>query len=294
MREWRVVPSGEPSDRASYELKRCDACGTAATSEPAPEDAYETGAYTPVPPRLARPVRGLKRWAQRLVTRILRRGGVRPAARILDAGAGAGALVDLLRRAGYDAYGIEPRRREAGAAPVLAEAVEEHRASDVDAVVMWHVLEHLDDPRAAVAKAAEWLRPGGHLLVGVPNIASLQAALAGGEWFHLDVPRHRTHFSARGLRTLLDRSGFVVVRERHLVAEHNPLGMWFALLTRIGMTPGFPFHLLKRNAPVTARDVGILLVAGPLLLLPALVVELVAAAVRRGGTVAVLARRQDA
>mgnify|MGYP006184259973 CR=1 FL=1 len=41
---------------------------------------------------------------------------------------------------------------------------------------------------------------------------------------------------------------------RHLVIEHNVHGMWFALLTRLGMTPGFPFHLLKRNVRPRARD----------------------------------------
>ena len=29
-----------------------------------------------------------------------------------------------------------------------------------------------------------------------------------GRWFHLDLPRHRTHFSPRGLELLLRREGF--------------------------------------------------------------------------------------
>jgi hypothetical protein len=94
------------------------------------------------------------------------------------------------------------------------------------------------------------------------------------------------------MRQLLERAGFQVVRERHLVPEHNFHGMWFALLTRLGMTPGFPFHLLKRNVRPGARDLGLLLFAGPLLLVPAFVLELLAAAVRRGGTIAVVARVQ--
>jgi hypothetical protein len=69
--------------------------------------------------------------------------------------------------------------------------------------------------------------------------------------------------------------------------------MWFALLSRLGMRPGFPFHLLKRNAPRRARDLVLLFVAGPVLLVPAVALELLAAALRRGGTIAIVATAQD-
>jgi len=127
-------------------------------------------------------------------------------------------------------------------------------------------------------------------VVGVPNVASLQSRIAGGEWFHLDLPRHRTHFTVTGLTAALEAAGFHVERVKHVVLEHNLHGMWFALLGRLGMTPGFPFHLLKRTVRARPRDVALLLVAGPLLLPVALLLELAAAAARRGGTIAVVAR----
>jgi hypothetical protein len=161
-------------------------------------------------------------------------------------------------------------------------------------VVLWHVLEHMPVPAATLERVRGWLAPRGVVLVAVPNLDSLQARLAGPKWFHLDLPRHRTHFTARGIRELLARTGLEPVRVYHLVPEHNFHGMWLALLGRLGMTPGFPFHLLKRNVDMSARDIVLLLVAGPLLLLPALLLELLAAALRRGGTIAVVARRQDA
>jgi hypothetical protein len=66
--------------------------------------------------------------------------------------------------------------------------------------------------------------------------------------------------------------------------------MWFALLTRAGMTPGFPFHALKRNAPLKARDLVLVAIAGPLLLPVAVVLELAAGATRRGGTIVMAGR----
>jgi predicted SAM-dependent methyltransferase len=209
-------------------------------------------------------------------------------------GAGPGRLVEALVSAGYDARGIEPSRRSAALAHQAGRAVEQHGISShsdsgLDAAVMWHVLEHLDDAPGALATVRSWLRPGGLLLVGVPNAASLQAQIGGDAWLHWDVPRHRVHFTADGLSRLLGRSGFDIVRTHHFVAEQNLHGMWIAMLTRMGMRPGFPFHFLKRNIDVQARDVALTALGVPLL--PgAVLLEAGATLVRRGGTVAAVAR----
>jgi hypothetical protein len=75
-----------------------------------------------------------------------------------------------------------------------------------------------------------------------------------------------------------------------MVWEHNPAAMWMALLARVGMTPGFPFHALKRNVALRPRDLAITAAGAPLLPV-AVVLEAVAAGLRRGGTVAVVAQR---
>src|SRR5207248_2019375 len=139
--------------------------------------------------------------------------------RLLDAGAGRGRFVAAARVAGYDARGIEPSTRGVEAAReiygvMLEQAgIEEAEVEpgSIAAVSLWHVLEHVEDPGSALRRIAGWLAPGGALLVGVPNLASLQARLGGPRWFHLDLPRHRTHFTAAGLQALLTRSGFEVV-----------------------------------------------------------------------------------
>jgi SAM-dependent methyltransferase len=292
------VPGSEPSDSATYDVVRCGRCGTAVTTVVPPRDAYATGLYSPDEPRLARLVRAVMRALLAQVRRLLRAAGLPAGARVVDVGAGSGLLVEALRESGFDAYGIEPAprgvdRARAAGRPMLPERVEEHEASELDAAILWHVLEHVADPAGALGRVHRWLRPGGLVLVGVPNVMSLQAAIAGDDWFHLDVPRHRTHFSLPGLRALLEQAGFEVVAERHLVVEHNLHGMLFALLGRLGMTPGYPFHLLKRNVPLRGRDLALLLLAGPVLAVPAILLELAAALARRGGTVAVVAQRRS-
>ena len=292
---WRSIPGGEPSDGREYELDRCASCGTAVTegTPPAP-DAYESGQYSAAAPRMAGPVAAFQRFVTRQPVRFLRRAGLEPGARVLDIGAGPGRLVAALGDAGYDATGIEPSRRSAALAHQAGLRVEraglyEHAESRLDAAVMWHVLEHLDDPPTALVTVRGWLRPGGLVLVGVPNVASLQAEVAREGWLHLDAPRHRVHFTADGLKRLLVRSGFEVVRTHHLVLEQNLHGMWFALLTRLGMRPGFPFHFLKRNIDARPRDLALTALGLPLLPVAALM-ESGAALTHRGGTVAVVAR----
>ena len=274
---------------------RCSGCATGVTAGPAPgPGAYEEGVYALRAPRGRALVRLLQRATVAQPARALRSAGLQPGGRVLDVGAGTGRLVEELRRRGYDAYGIEPSERslaiaEAAGRPVIRGAIEEHEESGLNAAALWHVLEHLDEPLSALVRVRSWLRPGGFLLVGVPNLASAQARVAGDSWLHFDVPRHRVHFTPDGLVTLLGRAGLEPVRTDHYVWEHNPAAMWMALLSRAGMASGLPFHLIKGTVSASPRDLA-LLTAGVPLLPVALGLEAVAAALRRGGTMSVVAR----
>jgi SAM-dependent methyltransferase len=221
-----------------------------------------------------------------------------PPAHLVDVGAGRGRFVAAARRAGYDARGLEPDPARAAAAARAGVALEVAGVEDagvaagsVEAVTLWHVLEHVGDPDAAVARVASWLTPGGGVVVGVPNLASLQARLGGPRWFHLDLPRHRTHFTPAGLEALLRRHGLEPVSTHHVLAEHNPFGMWQSLVNRLTPTPSYAFNLLKRAAPVRAVDLAVTLAALPLAPL-AVGLEALAGLARRGGTIAVVARRR--
>jgi SAM-dependent methyltransferase len=290
---WREAQSAEPEIAEGFLLLRCVACGSARTAGPPLPAAHETGAYGPGSPlaeRLAAPI--LAAFDRRRLALVRRT--VAPPADLLDAGAGRGRFVAAAARAGYSARGIEPARRgaETGGAAVQRVGIEDAaiERGSLDAITLWHVLEHLEDPGAGVARLAQWLRPGGVLVVGAPNLAGLQARLGGARWFHLDVPRHRSHFTARGLTVLLERQGLEVVAVHHVLAEHNPYGMWQTLVNRWTRTPSYLYNLLKRNAPARSTDLTITLLALPLLPVAALL-ELVAGWARRGGTVAVVAQR---
>jgi SAM-dependent methyltransferase len=80
-----------------------------------------------------------------------------------------------------------------------------------DAVVMNHSLEHVVDPEADLRRVLSLLRPGGLLLLSVPNFGSWQRRVFGVHWYPLDLPRHRTHFTAAALDHALTNAGFDVL-----------------------------------------------------------------------------------
>lgn len=294
--DWRPAIPAEPAGADPVRLLRCHDCGTAVTDGPPPVAVHDSGAYASDRPRLA----GLAGPALRSFDRgRLRLLGLAEGARLLDVGAGRGRFVASAQAAGYDADGIEPSARGVAAARSVygvelergAIAEVERPAGSVEAVSAWHVLEHLDAPDRALERLREWLAQDGRLLVGVPNIASLQARVGGPRWYHLDVPRHRVHFTPRGIDLLLQRTGFEPLRVTHVLAEHNPFGMWQSAVSRLTQRPSYLYNLLKRNAPARSQDLPITLACLPLLPVAA-AAELVAGLVGRGGTIAVVARRR--
>jgi SAM-dependent methyltransferase len=307
LRPWRraTASDAELAGRNHYSLYRCETCGTALTAldedtEPA---LYEQGTYAPARRSVDPWIEPLRRISERDRMRCLR--GLPPGSTVVEVGAGDGRFVARMRRAGLDARGFEPSatfaaRARADGAPVERGSVEtiDVARGSADAVVAWHVLEHLGDPSASVARMAAWLRPEGRLVLACPNLDGWAAALGGDRWFNQDVPRHRTHFTARGLRSLVERAGLEVVTVRHWVVEQNPLGMWMTLLNRLTAERDVAFRLLKGDIRfpgrvARVRDVTVTILAGALLAPVAVLLELLATAARRGGSVVVVARRAE-
>lgn len=279
----------------------CTACGTGATEGEFPSDAnlYEEGTYAPERARgadLAGPI--LRAFDRRRLALIGGRFGAR--SRLVDAGAGRGRFVAAAAAAGYDATGVEPTERgclgardmygvELIQSDIDTASVEQ---GSCDVITLWHVLEHVADPAGTVDVLADWLRPGGGLLIGVPNFESLQAHICRTGWYHLDLPRHRTHFTEAGLHTLLAQRGLVVVQTEHQMMEHNWFGMWQTAVSRYTAQPSYLFHMLKRNVPVRSADMIVSLLALPLIPV-AIIAELIAGARRSGGSIAVLAVKPE-
>ena len=80
-----------------------------------------------------------------------------------------------------------------------------------DAAIFRHSLEHTPDPLYELRSIRDALTPAGLVVITVPNFANWQARRLRSRWYHLDVPRHRTHFTEYGIACLLDRAGFELI-----------------------------------------------------------------------------------
>jgi SAM-dependent methyltransferase len=152
---------------------------------------------------------------------------------LLDVGCGGALLPGMLRERGFSAIGLDFSPEAAALAwntngvPVVCGDLEHAPIPPgiCAAVSMFHVLEHVYDPRAYLESARELLRPNGRLIVQVPNAASWQFRLLGPRWNGVDVPRHLTDFRARDLEALLSAAGFEVLRRKHFSWRDNPAGL---------------------------------------------------------------------
>ena len=158
------------------------------------------------------------RWRRLLGRPPLRALTESPPGRLLDVGCGRGDLGAALIQRGWQVAGVEPSpeacvvARGRGVQALVGTLQSQECAPGAfDAVTMNHSLEHVVDPRADLERVFALLRPGGLLLVALPNFACWERQRFGPAWFHLDLPRHRTHFTPQALRLALQATGFEIL-----------------------------------------------------------------------------------
>jgi SAM-dependent methyltransferase len=163
--------------------------------------------------------------------------------------------------------------------PVQTGSLEDMDVADgsMGTVVLRHVIEHLRDPREAIARVRGVLEPGGFVYVATPDARALAAKIFGRYWHGYDPPRHLFAFTRDGLRPLLSTEGFEVVDERWYFAPQ----MWTGSLR----------HALGRG-----RRPGWVAIAGndlnPIAAVPAVMGATLEVALHRSTMYAVTARRQ--
>jgi SAM-dependent methyltransferase len=86
-------------------------------------------------------------------------------------------------------------------------------AGTFDLVIAMHVLEHDDDALGLLRRIADMARPGGTLVIEVPNIDCVWTRVFGRAWDAWYLPYHRSHFSRASLRGLAEAAGLEVVKD---------------------------------------------------------------------------------
>ena len=138
------------------------------------------------------------------------------------------------------------------------------------------------------------LRPDGMFQVTVPNLASSQARMFAEDWLHLDVPRHRYHFTPDTLARLLNDAGFEIAHTTTFALEYDLFGWLQSALNRVCTRPNVLFEKLTAQADarptLSKRDVMISYVLSPLLATWIVPACFASWALGRGGTLTVTCR----
>lgn len=243
----------------TFTIQQCANCGLQFTN-PRPDAAsigkyYESDAYVSHNSAARGLVNRVYRVARfftmrRKVTLITKLNGGR-AGRLLDYGCGTGHFLARAKGAGWQVTGLEPNpgARQAAAARV-GQPIMEARAlatlppASFDTVTLWHVLEHVHTLQETLAQLVAALRPGGRLLIAVPNPNSLDAQHYRHDWAAYDVPRHLYHFVPATMQQLLARHGLRITQTLPLPLDAYYVSMLSEQLRAPAQTTG-PLVVLR-------------------------------------------------
>lgn len=155
-----------------------------------------------------------RRGAQRLLKHIGQNPG-----RLIDFGCGSGQFTDELAKllapgqtAGADFFAEPPQ--PGLNFDYLPFATLAARQGSFDTVIAMHVLEHAEEPDLLLEQMVALVRPGGSLVVEVPNVNCVWARIFSRKWDAWYIPFHRQHFSQQSIEALFERTGLRIL-SRH-------------------------------------------------------------------------------
>jgi SAM-dependent methyltransferase len=140
--------------------------------------------------------------------------------RMLDLGCGTGWFLDQMRQQRWEVHGVEINSsaaelgRNGARLDIFAGTLKQaaYPSNYFDYIRANHSFEHISCPGETLDEIRRILRPGGTLLIGVPNVAGLNAKIFGQYWWYLGAPVHPFTYSVETLSQLLKKHGFEIAR----------------------------------------------------------------------------------
>ena len=166
-----------------------------------------------------------------------------PGPRLLDIGFGRGYILQLAKSYGFEVYGsdtspsqVESLRPQLGNRLHLATPADSELPwSGFDAVVVSHVLEHMERPDQFLGAIFRAMNPDGVLYVAVPDMESVQFQLFGKKWDAVSPLAHFQYFCEATLTRMLKNSLFTdIERVEHPAVREEIATRWMRLLRKLG------------------------------------------------------------
>lgn len=211
-----------------FDIFECSDCGLAFTQnfpdEKEVDRYYESPAYI----SHSNTNKGIVNRVYHLVRKIMLRKKARRVeqltgfknGRLLDYGAGTGHFARLMESRGWDVTAIEKndKARELAAREfdfnmLPVEALAAIKDKELDAVTMWHVMEHIQEPDNMWRELHRILADDGIAIIALPNSISYDALKYKEHWAAYDVPRHLWHFTPDTIAHWGGKHGFTLEKQ---------------------------------------------------------------------------------
>jgi len=177
---------------------------------------------------------------------------------LLDVGCGSGEVLAVAAERGWETAGAEPVEQSAALARErgldVRTALVQHSdlpEGSFDVVAAFHVLEHVPKGVDFLQLMGRWAKPGGLVVVEMPNWGSIDRAAKGADWPGVRPLEHVAHYTPVTLRRTMERAGLepVLVRTLGFLWEGQSLGEQLNDLARLRW-----MRLFRRLSHTTERD----------------------------------------
>lgn len=249
-----TAPAFEATDvnGKQFDFVNCPSCDTVQMAEVNQEVlayAYGESYYGQGDDKFKWPYSWLFRKSKNLTAQRLAKGLDKENAKALDIGAGRGDFLDeMLGQGVKQVYGTEMNSPRGESKINWVEGLfpdVDLPESSFDLITMFHVFEHVEYPIETIEKLAKVAKPGGRVVISVPNGSSVQAKKYKQHWFHLDPPRHLHLIPPVKLTELMKDHGFEIVEENYRSFFYNPYGYLQSLFNSRGGDRDLLYESLK-------------------------------------------------
>ncbi|HMJ06003.1 MAG TPA: class I SAM-dependent methyltransferase [Chthoniobacterales bacterium] len=128
--------------------------------------------------------------------------------RILDFGCGFGQFLEMCRLFRLEAHGVDRSSARRSGAGVQIHAELEDVPGTFDAITLFEVLEHLDDPMTTLLDLKTRLNPGGLMIVEVPDTSGVSSFTDRQSYYKIHPLDHINAFTPESLVGMMSRAGF--------------------------------------------------------------------------------------
>ena len=141
---------------------------------------------------------------------------------IVDFGCGTGGFMSSLKKKKYNVVGVDSNKKARDKCLekklTTFKSIKDFK-ENIDAITFWHSFEYVSNPNEILNQIINQSKNNLTVVIALPNYRSFDAKHYGAFWAAYDVPRHRFHYSARGIKKLMKSYGFECLKTKPMLLD---------------------------------------------------------------------------